>query len=353
MPIFFSEEGESPYQKFGAEEEYNFATPTREGGPFEFPEMECESAVPTPLRGGIGEGLVAEERPWYEAEKPGEEPWYKLLLPAEMDAQETQRPAPFVFPALQEYPAYTPPLECPPPFLFPAPPPMDDAPVAAVTGLLQEVLGIMNTVMSEQGRVEEESEILGELVELVAIMQQEAEALVEYVDLVEEYVEEVDTTAELEEWVQDLESIRSPSPWPVTPMTPFTPNIHHEREMYHEREDSGISMGSGSDVGSFSEPYYNPRLSNEVQEEDLHRELAIHDPTLRYVQHQTVQVPLRNPVIKVVAVPKVVASRRGQGKGKKKRVEPQFRDSALGLMSPAGLTPTTPSRRGGPPPRWI
>jgi len=228
-------------------------------------------------------------------------------LPVELPTQELRNDLvrmpeePFVFPALKEYPIFTPPLACPPPFIFPVHTNPDcQAPVAKVTDLLQEVLGIMNTVMSEQGRVEEESEILAELVELVAIMQQEAEALVEMVDLVEEYVDEVKAIVELEEWVQELESIRSPSPapWPRMPMTPITSTT------FHEREFSDVSMGGGTDsgLGSYDEMDDGFRGSSEIWQEDLDRDPAIHDPTIHYQdgkQYIEVEKAVTEPVIKV------------------------------------------------------
>jgi hypothetical protein len=238
---------------------------------------------------------------------------------------------PYVFPALKEYPAFTPPLACPPPFILPIHTDTGKAPVATVTNLLQDVLGIMNTVMSEQGRVEEESEIFAELVELVAIMQQEAEALVEMVDLVEEYVEEVDTAAELEQWVQDLENIRSPSPWPIT---------------FHERDDSGISMGEGTDsgIGDYDEMGGGSKTSRVLREEDLYRDPVIHDPAIHTEEHRR---DPENQEVGVKSVQKAVPSRRPK-KGKKKKREPEFRDSALGLLSPAGQRRPISTN-----PRWI
>jgi hypothetical protein len=149
----------------------------------------------------------------------------------------------------------------------------------------------MNTILSEQGRVKEESEVLKELVELAAIMQEEAEALVEMVDLVEEYIEEIDTAMGVEELVQNLESVVSPSV-PIRTM--------------HEREDSGISMGDET------------------------------DSTLGTSEKQSKKVPQG-----------AILPRRRKERKKK---EPQFHDSALDLLSPVGRRPSPRSPRS---PRWI
>jgi hypothetical protein len=77
-----------------------------------------------------------------------------------------------------------------------------------MTGLLQEVLGIMNEIMDQRSIVQEEYQVLQELTELVVIMQQEAEDLLALADLVEEYNEEVEfaeQAAVMEEWVDDLD----------------------------------------------------------------------------------------------------------------------------------------------------
>lgn len=347
FPIFYSGDTEYEIMSDGSR------TPTTPRG-FEFPKREHLEMPTMPVESAkpIQEEYLTSAR------------WQPpiVAVPARRQVQLgtaiPQTPSHFVFPALEEYPAFTPPLECPPPFMFPATQnPACHAPVATVTSLLQDVLGIMNTVMSEQGRVEEESDILAELVELVAIMQDEAEALVEMVDLVEEYVEEADTAAELEEWVQDLESIRSPSPWPATPMTPMA-----TWSSSHEREDSGVSMGdSDSGFGSSESLARSESPFTRLSQENLYQDPAIHDPSPRIVlpvrDSSTKDLLLRDPwsdqptALKVVKTPKVVASRRPTPRKEKKRPppSPSFRDSGLGLLSPAG-------QRGMPvskSPRWI
>jgi hypothetical protein len=126
----------------------------------------------------------------------------------------------------------------PPPFSFdmePPPTPYLAAP-ANLTNLLQDVLGIMNTIMESRAKVEEEDAILQELTELVVIMQEEAEMLVEVSDLVEEYCGEVEFEAEvweMEEWCFELGSLG------------FGNEINREEEKKprHEREDSGVGLG--------------------------------------------------------------------------------------------------------------
>lgn len=224
----------------------------------------------------------------------------------------------YIFPALKEYPAFTPPVEGVQPFLFPVPRNEQcHAPVAMVTNLLQDVLGVMNTIMGEQGRVQEENQLLLELAELAAIMQEEAEALVELVDLVEEYVEEVDKAVELDEledWVEGLERKQSPSPF---------------RRTVHDREDSGVSMGDETDSGLSTsddadsqksilrlENSYSPRYPEKAP--TYNNPVAISPKTRGLTEASEIKRP-------------PTSRRPKKGIFTKK---PQFRDSALGLLSP-------------------
>jgi hypothetical protein len=92
-------------------------------------------------------------------------------------------------------------LSTPPPFTFDMgrPPTLSSTAPANLTGLLQDVLGIMNTIMDSRAEVGEEDAILQELTELVVIMQEEAEMLVEVRDLMEEYCEGMEVEVEVRE----------------------------------------------------------------------------------------------------------------------------------------------------------
>ncbi|CZR56408.1 uncharacterized protein PAC_06296 [Phialocephala subalpina] len=80
-----------------------------------------------------------------------------------------------------------------------------------VTGLLTDVLSIMNSIMSQQALVASENELLEDLTELVVILQEEAEEMLQMADLVEEYCDEIEVEVQgeleresLEEWADDL-----------------------------------------------------------------------------------------------------------------------------------------------------
>ena len=91
----------------------------------------------------------------------------------------------------------TPPLLTPPPSGFPSAPPLSPSATAPenITGLLQDVLGIMNGIMDERTVVQMDAEALDgflhDLTQLVVSIQDEAMLMTEHAELVEEYVEEV------------------------------------------------------------------------------------------------------------------------------------------------------------------
>jgi hypothetical protein len=96
--------------------------------------------------------------------------------------------------ALKSY-LRTPPLTTLPPFNFPSAQPLSpsaNAP-ANLTGLLQDVLSIMNGIMQEQSIVQMEAKALDgflhDLTQLVVIIQDEAVSMIEHAELVEEYVQ--------------------------------------------------------------------------------------------------------------------------------------------------------------------
>lgn len=88
------------------------------------------------------------------------------------------------------------PLTPPSSFQFPELPPTPSAAAPSnITILLQDVLGVMTTLMSEEMvvRGEDEDGLLGELTDIVVTLQEEAEELVGMADLVEELVEGEDS----------------------------------------------------------------------------------------------------------------------------------------------------------------
>jgi hypothetical protein len=121
----------------------------------------------------------------------------------------------------------------------PPPTPSSVAP-ANLTNLLQDVLGIVNTIMESRAEVEEEDAIFQELTELVVIMQEEAEMLVEVSDLVEEYCGEIEVEVEaqgMEEWYFELGALG------------FGNGMERKEEKKpgHEREDSGVGLDENFD----------------------------------------------------------------------------------------------------------
>ncbi|KAI9644421.1 hypothetical protein NHQ30_007778 [Ciborinia camelliae] len=93
-----------------------------------------------------------------------------------------------------------------------------------LASLLQEVASIMDTITGEKMMCGEEldgleGDVLGGLTEMVLIMEEEVEGMIELADAVEEYVEELEL-AELDDWVADLAPLKNnartvmgDSPW--------------------------------------------------------------------------------------------------------------------------------------------
>ncbi|KAK2624028.1 hypothetical protein QTJ16_006662 [Diplocarpon rosae] len=139
---------------------------------------------------------------------------------------------------------------------------------ARMTGLLTDLLSIMNTIMDRKQSIQEEDTMLLHLTELVAIMQEEAEALLDLADLVEEFVEQVEITsdvADVEGWVEisgldqaatkvgttvdKVEGIMASMPG----KNAFTGN--HGYRVNHEREksfDSALGMIDESELDGIS-----------------------------------------------------------------------------------------------------
>lgn len=209
----------------------------------------------------------------------------------------------------------------------PPPPTPSSTTPANMTGLLHEVLGIMNGIMDQQAIVQEEDDVLTHLTELVVIMQQEAEDLLALADLVEQYVEEIDVAeqvAEIEEWVEelDLDGIRKTS----------SPEFKG-----HERGDSAVGL---------EEDALEDEHAGELRE-SMFREV----PIVQYQSPEIVNItPIMTGALPVSPlgrdttsksrsdatghVPTIGISRPKRGKLKK---PPQtFRDSGLDLRSPIG-----------------
>jgi hypothetical protein len=294
VPIFFSSyDGEvNDYSRIT--DAYPLTESRVTPRPFELPDRDM---MVYPLAVPATRHLPPEHYQQMELLKEAHWSQVSVRLPTEeaLSTIETSSKDVFKFPGQEEHPASTPSLACPPPFMFPIRQPQgSNAPVATLTALLQDVLGIINTIMSEQGRVQEEAEMLMGLGELAATMQEEAEALVEMTDLVEEYTEEVEA-AELEEWVKELDLGRILSP------SSHIPTLH-------QREDSGVSTGEESDsgLGTSDETLSGNGESNMTKEVDSYQTL---DPV-----HPS---PTLEPTIEVMRAAQAVALHRSQ-KGKRR-----------------------------------
>lgn len=244
----------------------------------------------------------------------------------------------------------------------PPPTPSSVAP-ANLTNLLQDVLGIMNTIMDSRVQVEEEDVILQDLTELVVIMQEEAEMLVEVSDLVEEYCREVEMEVEIKElkgWWFELgigdRIIEGDG-----------------KRLGHEREDSGVglndemyeggadfmddrSLGEMEVPGRRIENVNNSPINLDLQKTSPHVRLFKQDQYLQPEATLTRSPPNLMPNdAKGVKNSKTLMKKESETntrqtvKKKGKRVPPPLRDSGLGLQSP-------PPARGSPiprTPRWI
>jgi len=257
----------------------------------------------------------------------------------------------------------------PPPFTFdmePPPAPSSVAP-ANLTNLLQDVLGVMNTIMESRAEVEEEDAILQELAELVFIMQEEAEMLIEVSDWVEEYCGEIESEAEIqemEEWCLEL-GMGSGNQ---------LSKLEETSRLGHEREDSGIGLNKKYEgEGDF----VDDKSLEEM--EALSSHIGYADGSLDEINSEK-KPPSRDknkrasqssPIFVVTPPPKStsrdVRGRQESRKTKKAEVTPParqitkkdgkmkkapspFRDSGLGLQSPSPRRSPSPMPRS---PRWI
>jgi hypothetical protein len=204
----------------------------------------------------------------------------------------------------------TPPLLTPPPFDFPSAPTLSPSATAPenITGLLQDVLGIMNGIMDEQSAVQMEAEsldgFLHDLTQLVVLIQDEAMLMTEHAELVEEYVEEVqvaEQVEELEEWVFNL-NLENVGPRAQEEVKQVVGG-----QLKHEREDSGVELGEVESSGELSE----------VKEGRARRKIE--------------EVQPRVPEKSYKRFVTTLAGKPSLRRVKQKKAPPQFRDSGLGL----------------------
>ena len=91
-----------------------------------------------------------------------------------------------------------------------------------------------------------------------------------------------------------------------------------------EETDSAVSLVDNTQADQWGVNYF--------KEDEFYGSPAVQVPSPLFRQ-PAIQELVVEPVINVTNLPKVVASRRSKGKKKK---APQFRDSGLGLLRPAG-----------------
>ncbi|KAF8848528.1 hypothetical protein BDZ45DRAFT_698323 [Acephala macrosclerotiorum] len=231
-----------------------------------------------------------------------------------------------------------------------------------VTGLLTDVLSIMNSIMSQQALVASENELLEDLTELVVILQAEAEEMLQLADFVEEYCDEIEVEVQgeleregLKEWADDLglrfggdgglgtagldsviEQYRRMGDDERGCEANYGYDGYDDAGYGHEREDSldsGIGMGTRDDVleergqdghvGELRLSVYKPKDSEYKSKESEKKPRKEHRRT---------------------------DSDSKSRKMKPKNAPPQFRDSGLALLSPENSPRRNKSSRK---PRWI
>ncbi|KAF7954721.1 hypothetical protein EAE96_005839 [Botrytis aclada] len=243
---------------------------------------------------------------------------------------------PEIFPLVQLYPR------------MPTTPPSHQTTAHKLASLLQEVASVMDTITGEKMMCGEEldgleGDVLGGLTEMVLIMEEEVEGMIELADIVEEYVEELEM-AELDGWVADL--------------PPLKINGGSKAGKGHCESENNVTNVWGGNHGSLSlgdgkesiriglDDAFKGRISlsgllDKIEEDVLgwrvrgmsvNSDSYVSDEQSGVVLGSGVSVPIkfyRKDVIKptVISLP-----------ARKIDPETKFRDSALGLMSPAGVT---------------
>ncbi|ESZ90689.1 hypothetical protein SBOR_8915 [Sclerotinia borealis F-4128] len=226
--------------------------------------------------------------------------------------------------------------------------PINQTTAHKLASLLQEVASIMDTITGEKMMCGEEldgleGDVLGGLTEMVLIMEEEVEEMVQLADAVEEYVEELEL-AELDEWVAALATSKDSDGTNVGEGC-WTSQGNEAKGWGMEQES--IALGDGKEsirIGLDDKVIRHISLGGllEELEEDVLgwkvRGLSVNSDNYgsgepsEVVIEAGVSVPITN-YRKDEVVRKTVISLSPR----KKDMETKFRDSGLGLMSPAGL----------------
>lgn len=218
-----------------------------------------------------------------------------------------------------------------------------------LASLLQEVASIMDTITGEKMMCGEEldgleGDVLGGLTEMVLIMEEEVEGMIEMSDVLEEYVEELEL-ADLEGWVADL----TPSKSSCGTNIGERPSVSLGRGLKNRRGNLGMSgLGDGKEsirIGLDDEVKGRISLGGllEELEEDVLgwrvRGMSINsvdygsDERSEVIIEAGVPVPITN-YRKEETIQQAVISLPPRNS----HVDTNFRDSGLGLMSPAGVS---------------
>ncbi|TGO47943.1 hypothetical protein BCON_0257g00050 [Botryotinia convoluta] len=217
-----------------------------------------------------------------------------------------------------------------------------------LASLLQEVASVMDTITGEKMMCGEEldgleGDVLGGLTEMVLIMEEEVEGMIELADIVEEYVEELEM-AELDGWVADLPPLKINGGSKAG--KGYWESENNATNVWGGNHGS-LSLGNGKEsIRIGLDDAFKGRISlggllDEVEEDVLgwrvrgmsvNSDSYVSDERSGVVIGSGVSVPIkiyRKDVIKpiVISLP-----------SRKIDPETKFRDSALGLMSPAGVT---------------
>lgn len=220
-----------------------------------------------------------------------------------------------------------------------------------LASLLQEVASVMDTITGEKMMCGEEldgleGDVLGGLTEMVLIMEEEVEGMIELADIVEEYVEELEM-AELDGWVADLPPLKIDSGskagagyWESENNTINVWEGNHSSLSLGSLGDGKESIRIGLDdsfkgrisLGGLLEEVEEDVLGWRVRGMSVNSDSYVSDERSVVVIGSGLSVPIRinrKDVIKptLISLP-----------ARKTDPETQFRDSALGLVSPAGVT---------------
>lgn len=218
-----------------------------------------------------------------------------------------------------------------------------------LASLLQEVASIMDTITGEKMMCGEEldgleGDVLGGLTEMVLIMEEEVEGLIELADAVEEYVEELEL-AESDGWVADLTPTLSND---KTHMEGISWESHESALQRWRGNIRSNALGDGKEsIRIGLDDGAKGRISlggllEEVEEDVLGwgaRELSVNSDNYGVGERSGVvieagiSVPINNYRKGEVIKQTFISMSPGINDAYTK-----FRDSGLGLVSPAGVT---------------